>query len=95
MAGYATDRLGDDVLAAIDILALKRPVLVGHSVGGEELSSIGSRHPQRIAALIYLDAAYKQALGRQIDCLNLMTIWFRLPPMDPAAFDMVSKIKLI
>jgi pimeloyl-ACP methyl ester carboxylesterase len=61
VAGYAADRLGDEVLAAIDILALKRPVLVGHSVGGEELSSIGSRHPQRIAALIYLDAAYKQA----------------------------------
>jgi pimeloyl-ACP methyl ester carboxylesterase len=39
-------------------LKLKRPVLVGHSVAGEELSSIGSRHPKKVAGLIYLDAAY-------------------------------------
>lgn len=32
--------------------------MVGHSVAGEELSSIGARHSNRIAALIYLDAAW-------------------------------------
>ncbi len=37
--------LGDDVLAVIKALNLHRPVLAGHSVAGEELSSIGSRHP--------------------------------------------------
>ena len=54
---YAADRLGDDVLAVIDSLHLVRPILVGHSVAGEELSSIGSRHPDKVAGLIYLDAA--------------------------------------
>jgi len=54
---YAADRLGDDVLAVIDYLKLDHPVLVGHSIAGEELSSIGSRYPNRVAALIYLDAA--------------------------------------
>jgi pimeloyl-ACP methyl ester carboxylesterase len=54
---YAADRLGDDVLAVIDSLHLIRPILVGHSVAGEELSSIGSRHPDKVAGLIYLDAA--------------------------------------
>jgi len=53
--GYSADRLGDDVLAVLDALRLNRPVLVGHSIGGEELSSIGSRHPERVAGLIYLD----------------------------------------
>jgi pimeloyl-ACP methyl ester carboxylesterase len=38
-----------------------RPVLVGHSLGGEELSSVGSRHPDRVAGLIYLDAGYSYA----------------------------------
>src|ERR1700678_1196245 len=38
---YTADRLGDDVLAVIDALQLNRPVLVGHSFAGEELSSIG------------------------------------------------------
>jgi non-heme chloroperoxidase len=58
---YSADRLGDDVLAVFEALKLNRPVLVGHSIAGEELSSIGSRHPERVAGLIYLDAAYSQA----------------------------------
>lgn len=59
--GYSADRLGDDVLAVLDALHLDRPVLAGHSIAGEELSSIGSRHPERVAGLIYLDAGYSYA----------------------------------
>jgi non-heme chloroperoxidase len=58
---YSADRLGDDVLAVLDSLKLNRPILVGHSIAGEELSSIGSRHPDRVAGLIYLDGAYGYA----------------------------------
>src|SRR5580692_9458024 len=60
-AGYGADRLGDDVLAVLDSLKLDRPVLAGHSLGGEELSVIGSQHPDRVAGLIYLDAGYSYA----------------------------------
>lgn len=60
-ATYSADRLGDDVLAVIDHLRLNRPVLIGHSIAGEELSSIGSRHPEKVAGLVYLDAAYGYA----------------------------------
>ncbi len=60
-SGYLADRLGDDVIAVLDALKLEKPVLVGHSIAGEELSSVGSRHPERIAGLIYLDAAYQHA----------------------------------
>jgi len=56
-AGYSADRLGDDVLAVMDSLRLAKPVLIGHSIAGEELSSIGSRHPDRVSGLVYLDAA--------------------------------------
>jgi pimeloyl-ACP methyl ester carboxylesterase len=59
--GYGADRLGDDVLAVIDALKLNKPVLAGHSIGGEELSSVGSRHPEKVAGLIYLDAGYPYA----------------------------------
>lgn len=59
--GYSADRLGDDVVAVIDSLKLGRPVLVGHSMAGEELSSVGSRHPEKVAGLIYLEAAYSYA----------------------------------
>jgi pimeloyl-ACP methyl ester carboxylesterase len=60
-SGYGADTLGDDVLAVIDKLAISKPVLAGHSLGGEELSSIGSRHPEKVAGLIYLDAGYSYA----------------------------------
>jgi pimeloyl-ACP methyl ester carboxylesterase len=61
-SGYEADRLGDDVLAVVDSLQLARPpILVGHSIGGEELSSIGSRRHEKVAALIYLDAGYSYA----------------------------------
>jgi non-heme chloroperoxidase len=64
-SGYSADRLGDDVLAVLDALQLSKPVLVGHSIAGGELSSIGSRYPERVAGLVYLDAAYGWAFYDQ------------------------------
>jgi non-heme chloroperoxidase len=58
---WGADRLGDDVLAVLDSLKLNRPVLVGHSLGGEELSSVATRHRNRIAGLVYLEAGYPYA----------------------------------
>jgi pimeloyl-ACP methyl ester carboxylesterase len=57
LSNFMSDRLADDVLNVIDALKLDRPVLAGHSAAGQELSSIASRHPEKIAGLIYLDAA--------------------------------------
>jgi len=54
---YSADHLGDDILAVMRALGIERPVLVGHSMAGEELSSIGSRFPTQVSGLIYLDAA--------------------------------------
>ena len=61
IAGYTPERLADDILAVMDQLKIEKPVLIGHSIAGEELSSIGTRHPERVSALIYLDAAYTYA----------------------------------
>ena len=61
VSGYSADRLGDDVLAVLDALKLDRVVLIGHSMGGAELSSVATRHPERVAGLIYLEAAYAYA----------------------------------
>jgi len=59
--GYSADRLGDDVLAVIERLKLQKPVLIAHSRGGAELSSISSRHPDKVAGVAYMDAAYAYA----------------------------------
>ena len=56
--GYGVDRLGDDVLAVMYVLKLERPILVGHSIAGEELSAVAARTPSKIRGLVYLEAAY-------------------------------------
>lgn len=61
LSGYQSDQRGDDVLKVMDSLKLNRPILIGHSVAGSELSSIGSRHPEKVAGLVYLDAGYPYA----------------------------------
>jgi len=69
--------VGEDVLAVIDALHLNKPIIVGHSVAGEELSYIGSRHPEKVAGLIYLDAGYPYALYRVNGELELDAIELR------------------
>ena len=59
--GYTAQQLGDDVVAVLDALKITDPVLVGHSIGGEELSSVATHHPGRVAGLVYLDAGYSYA----------------------------------
>jgi non-heme chloroperoxidase len=83
---YSADRLGDDILAVCAFLNLSRPVLVGHSIAGEELSSIGSRHPEKVAGLIYLDAIagysfYDPAHGDFF--IDLVDLEKKLSQLDP------------
>ena len=58
---FGPDRFGDDVLTVADSLKLQKPVLVGHSIAGQELSAIANKHPTRIAGVVYLDAGYPYA----------------------------------
>jgi non-heme chloroperoxidase len=86
-----SDTFGDDVLAVLDALKLERPVLVGHSIGGQELSSIGTRYPNRVAALVYLDAAYPYAFdnGKVPTFEEISAIGFPQPP-SPTEADLAS-----
>src|SRR4030095_8931713 len=63
MPARAIERLRDDVLAVIDTLQIRRPVLVGHSIAGAELSAVANSTPNRIAALVYLEAVYPYAFA--------------------------------
>jgi pimeloyl-ACP methyl ester carboxylesterase len=87
-ANYTADRLGDDVLAVLDTLKTNRPVLVGHSIGGEELSSVGSRHPEKVAGLIYLDAGYGYAYydpSRGDLTIDVLDLQKRLAQLQPGS----------
>ncbi len=43
--------LADDVLELLNSLKLVKRVLVGHSMGGEELTTIGDEHSERSAVI--------------------------------------------
>lgn len=87
-SGYGADRLADDVLEVIDFLELSKPVLIGHSIAGEELSSIGSRQADKVAGLIYMDAGnsyayYDSTVGDPFSKLDLAP----LPPIHRAVLE--------
>ncbi|HEY1216974.1 MAG TPA: alpha/beta hydrolase [Bryobacteraceae bacterium] len=61
-SGYTARQYGDDIVAVLDALRLTNPVLVGHSIAGEEMSAVSKYHVGRVAALVYLDAGGPFAL---------------------------------
>ncbi|MGH9667073.1 MAG: alpha/beta fold hydrolase, partial [Bryobacteraceae bacterium] len=67
--GYDTATLTQDIVAFLDAMNISRATLVGYSLAGDELTELAGAHPQRVAKLIYLDAAYDLAenaeLGRK------------------------------
>jgi non-heme chloroperoxidase len=91
------ERLGADVLAVIDALKIERPVLIGHSFAGAELSAIANSHPERIAGLVYLEAAYSYAFdnGKGANVMELQGLHAPEPPgpsgADEASFSALVK----
>lgn len=76
-SGYNDQRLADDVLQVLNSLKIDAPVLVGHSMAGGELTTLGHQHSARLAGLVYLDA-----LGDPRD-------W---PASDPAYMALLQKL---
>jgi non-heme chloroperoxidase len=54
--GYSVPELAEDVWRVIESLKLLKPVVVGHSMAGSELSFLGQKHSSQLGALVYLDA---------------------------------------
>ena len=95
-SGYADstdvgERLGEDVLAVIDGLKLDKPVLVGHSIAGAEMSWMASTHPERIRGLVYLEAGYSYAFdnGKGSPAAEMMKLKAPQPP-PPTAADLAN-----
>jgi pimeloyl-ACP methyl ester carboxylesterase len=93
---YSADRLGDDVLAVMRALRIERPVLVGHSIAGEELSSIGSRFPNKVSGLIYLDAvaswSFYDPAHPQVD-IEMNGIKKRIEEIEAGGVDEQEKLR--
>ena len=82
-SGYEVRRLGEDVAALLDALKLESPILVGHSLAGQEISHLASRYPEKIGGAVYLDAAYRYAWHTPTPQENLRDLLGRLQRLDP------------
>jgi non-heme chloroperoxidase len=82
--GFDTPRLSQDVLKVMDAMRLDKVLLVGHSVAGDELTWLGGHHPERIAGLVYLDAAYDRSADRNDPTQVRLRELGRFEPPEPA-----------
>jgi non-heme chloroperoxidase len=55
-SGYSEQRRAEDDLKVFDELKLVKPVVAGHSIAGDELTQLTTYHPERIRAVVYLEA---------------------------------------
>jgi pimeloyl-ACP methyl ester carboxylesterase len=56
--GYDLSSRVEDIRGLLDALKIRRAVLIGHSIAGDELTAFAIKYPERVASLVYLDAAY-------------------------------------
>jgi pimeloyl-ACP methyl ester carboxylesterase len=60
-SGHALADAAEDARRLLDALGIERAHVVGHSMGGGEVSALAARHPGRVARIVYLDGAYDWA----------------------------------
>jgi pimeloyl-ACP methyl ester carboxylesterase len=60
-SGHALADAAEDARRLLDALGIERAHMVGHSMGGGEVSALAARRPGRVASVVYLDGAYDWA----------------------------------
>lgn len=104
---FTADDALDDVLALVDALELDRPVLVGHSLGGNLAQAFVRAHPQRTGGLIVVDSTWNvgplsglERFGLSlaapmlalIPASRLPGIMARASAVDPAAVAEITRV---
>ncbi len=80
-SGYDTPRLVEDIRQVLDTLGLSRVTLVGHSIAGEEMTLFAAQYPDRVAKLVYLDAAYDRvAADSMLDAIFPVPVYVGASP---------------
>jgi pimeloyl-ACP methyl ester carboxylesterase len=72
---YSIEALAEDLDRVVRALGIERFVLVGHSMSGNVISAYAAKHPEKLAALLYVDA-----VGDVSQAPQEMKDWFNKPP---------------
>ena len=67
-----------DLAALLDALELHRPVLIGHSLGGNLAQAFVREHPQRVGGLIVVDATWNAG---PLSALERFGLWLAAPTL--------------
>ncbi len=60
---YSTESRVADMAGFLDDLKIKKVILIGHSLAGDEMTAFAAKYPARVVALVYLEAAYDRSQG--------------------------------
>jgi non-heme chloroperoxidase len=82
-SGYNVDTLAEDIRIILDSLNLGSVVLIGHSLGGDEMTLVAHKYPQTMKALVYIEAAYNRVTARKF-MTQYTAPQSDLPPPTPA-----------
>lgn len=93
-SGYDLPRRTEDVLRVLDALGIdSSAVVMGHSMGGEELNELGARHSDRIAGLVYLDAAFDRTWKQPPEFDAVQDALPEAPPAKPKNFTSYAELR--
>jgi non-heme chloroperoxidase len=89
--GYDLGSRVAHIRASLDAAGITKAIVIGHSLGGDEITAFAVAHPDRTAAVIYLDAAMDHAavlkrVGEMGDVLPSPTDITRAERSSPEAF---------
>jgi pimeloyl-ACP methyl ester carboxylesterase len=59
-SGYDVATRARDILTVSDRMELGQVILVGHSIAGDEMTRFAATYPNRVGALVYVEAAYNR-----------------------------------
>lgn len=74
---WTIDAFGGDVAAVVDALDLERPVLIGHSMGGDVIAETARRLRRPVAGLIWVDTYQRLGTPRTPDAIATVVRPFR------------------
>nr|WP_280953712.1 alpha/beta hydrolase [Symbiobacterium terraclitae] len=82
--GFSVDLLVADLLAVMDREGIARATLIGQSMGGNLAQEVAMRHPDRVEALVVIDATRNSQRLRAWEAasLRLAAPLLRLTPFD-------------
>jgi pimeloyl-ACP methyl ester carboxylesterase len=85
---YDIGTLTEDLRGLMDALRIEKADLVGFSAGGDEITEMAVRHPERVGRIVYFDGAYLWADPDFKEAVKALPAgFFDPPPSAMVSFD--------